>query len=86
MKSKAPCKTGTNLSQVDRVINYLAANPGVRTITPATAASRFGIVNIRSVMTKVRDRVANWESANWGVDSEVSPRGTRHYSLFRSAR
>lgn len=70
-------------SQVDRVISYLSEEPGKRTLTPKQAASRFGIVNIRSVMTKVRDRVSNWTSADWYVDSELSARGVRHYAIHR---
>lgn len=70
-------------TQVERVTEYLAAKPGTRYVTENIARTRFGIQNLRSVMTKVRTRVAQWTSAQWNIETLPSKTGTAKYVLTK---
>ena len=63
------------ISKKRKVINYLAAGRG---ITAAEARSRFGVKNLRAMMSDIRSLVERY--GNWEVETEQTRSGnTRYY-------
>jgi len=68
-------------SQVSRVLNFLSTKPGMNTITEASARSRYGVQNLRAVMTKIRSQTSKWRSGKWTVETGRTRAGTAKYTL-----
>lgn len=66
----------TVLSKKRRVINYLAAGRG---ITAAEARSRFGVKNLRAMMSDIRTLVERY--GNWEVETEETRNGSTRYFM-----
>ena len=64
------------LSKKRRVINYLSAGRG---ITAAEALSRFGVKNIRALMSDVRTLTEQY--GNWSVVTEETRTGATRYFM-----
>lgn len=67
------------LSKKRRVINYLAAGRG---ITAAEARSRFGVKNIRALMSDIRTLVERY--GNWEIETEETRSGGTRYFMRNS--
>lgn len=63
-------------SQTRRVLNYLTAGRG---LTSAEARSRFGVQNMRAVMTRVRQLTERY--GNWRVTTEETTTGSTRYMI-----
>ena len=59
-----------NLSKKRRVINYLTSGKG---LTSAEAASRFGVGNMRAMMSDIRSQFEKY--GNWEVVTEETSTG-----------
>ena len=68
--------TNNTQSQTRRVLNYLAAGRG---LTSAEARSRFGVQNMRAVMTRVRQLTERY--GNWRVTTEDTTTGSTRYMI-----
>ena len=66
----------TVVSKKRRVLNYLAAGRG---ITAAEARSRFGVKNIRAMMSDIRTLVERY--GNWEIDTEETRTGGTRYFM-----
>ncbi len=66
------------LSQKRRVLNYMATGRG---ITSAEAKSRFGVVNLRAVMTAIRHQVERY--GNYRITTEQTTTGRTRYFMKR---
>jgi hypothetical protein len=64
------------LSKKRKVINYLAAGRG---ITAAEARSRFGVKNIRAMMSDIRTLVERY--GNFEVETEETRNGNTRYFM-----
>ena len=64
------------VSKKRRVLNYLAAGRG---ITAAEARSRFGVKNLRAMMSDIRTLVERY--GNWEVDTEETRTGGTRYFM-----
>ena len=64
------------ISKKRRVINYLS---GGRGITAAEARSRFGVKNIRAMMSDIRTLVEQY--GNWQVETEETRTGGTRYFM-----
>jgi len=64
------------LSKKRRVINYLSAGRG---ITAAEARSRFGVKNLRAMMSDIRTLVERY--GNWEVETEETRNGGTRYFM-----
>lgn len=64
------------LSKKRKVINYLAAGRG---ITAAEARSRFGVKNLRAMMSDIRTLVERY--GNWEVETEETRSGNTRYFM-----
>jgi hypothetical protein len=64
------------ISKKRRVINYLA---GGRGITAAEARSRFGVKNLRAMMSDIRTLVERY--GNWEVETEETRTGGTRYFM-----
>jgi hypothetical protein len=64
------------ISKKRRVLNYLAAGRG---ITAAEARSRFGVKNIRAMMSDIRTLVERY--GNWEVETEETRSGGTRYFM-----
>jgi len=64
------------VSKKRRVLNYLAAGRG---ITAAEARSRFGVKNIRAMMSDIRTLVERY--GNWEIDTEETRSGGTRYFM-----
>lgn len=64
------------ISKKRRVINYLS---GGRGITAAEARSRFGVKNIRAMMSDIRTLVERY--GNWEVETEETRSGGTRYFM-----
>jgi hypothetical protein len=64
------------ISKKRRVINYLAAGRG---ITAAEARSRFGVKNLRAMMSDIRVLVERY--GNWEVETEETRSGSTRYFM-----
>jgi hypothetical protein len=69
----------TVVSKKRRVLNYLAAGRG---ITAAEARSRFGVKNIRAMMSDIRTLVERY--GNWEIDTEETRNGGTRYFMRNS--
>ena len=67
------------LSKKRRVINYLANGRG---ITAAEARSRFGVKNLRAMMSDIRTLVERY--GNWEVETEETRSGGTRYFMRNS--
>jgi len=63
-------------SQTRRVLNYLTSGRG---LTSAEARSRFGVQNMRAVMTRVRQLTERY--GNWRVTTEETTTGSTRYMI-----
>lgn len=63
-------------SQTRRVLNYLTSGRG---LTSAEARSRFGVQNMRAVMTRVRQLTERY--GNWRVTTEETTIGSTRYMI-----
>ena len=68
------------ISKKRRVINYLAAGRG---ITAAEARSRFGVKNLRAMMSDIRTLVERY--GNWRIVSHTNRDGETRYFMKRVA-
>jgi len=68
--------TNNTQSQTRRVLNYLAAGRG---LTSAEARARFGVQNMRAVMTRVRQLTERY--GNWRVTTEDTTTGSTRYMI-----
>lgn len=68
--------SNTVVSKKRRVLNYLAAGRG---ITAAEARSRFGVKNIRAMMSDIRTLVERY--GNWEIDTEETRNGGTRYFM-----
>ena len=66
----------SNTSQTRRVLNYLATGRG---LTAAEARSRFGVQNMRAVMTRIRQKTEKY--GNWRVTTEDTSTGNCRYFI-----
>ena len=66
----------TVLSKKRRVINYLSSGRG---ITAAEARSRFGVKNLRAMMSDIRTLVERY--GNWEVETEETRTGNTRYFM-----
>ncbi len=69
----------TVVSKKRRVLNYLAAGRG---ITAAEARSRFGVKNIRAMMSDIRTLVERY--GNWEIETEETRSGGTRYFMRNS--
>lgn len=67
------------ISKKRRVLNYLAAGRG---ITAAEARSRFGVKNIRAMMSDIRTLVERY--GNWEIETEETRGGGTRYFMRNS--
>lgn len=67
------------ISKKRRVLNYLAAGRG---ITAAEARSRFGVKNIRALMSDIRTLVERY--GNWEIETEETRSGGTRYFMRNS--
>lgn len=67
------------ISKKRRVLNYLAAGRG---ITAAEARSRFGVKNIRAMMSDIRTLVERY--GNWEIETEETRSGGTRYFMRNS--
>lgn len=67
------------VSKKRRVLNYLAAGRG---ITAAEARSRFGVKNIRAMMSDIRTLVERY--GNWEIETEETRSGGTRYFMRNS--
>tara|TARA_Y100001938_G_scaffold150239_1_gene240259 strand:- start:1178 stop:1447 length:270 start_codon:yes stop_codon:yes gene_type:complete len=65
-----------NLTKKRRVINYLTSGKG---LTSAEAASRFGVGNMRAMMSDLRSQFTKY--GNWEVVKEQTTTGKSRYFL-----
>jgi len=65
-----------NLTKKRRVINYLTSGKG---LTSAEAASRFGVGNMRAMMSVIRSEFTKY--GNWEVVNEQTTTGKTRYFL-----
>jgi|TARA_Y100000389_G_scaffold180547_1_gene195444 hypothetical protein len=63
-------------SQTRRVLNYLTSGRG---LTSAEARSRFGVQNMRAVMTRVRQLTERY--GNWRVTTSETTTGSTRYMI-----
>ena len=63
-------------SQTRRVLNYLTSGRG---LTSAEARSRFGVQNMRAVMTRVRQLTERY--GNWRVTTSETASGSTRYMI-----
>ena len=63
-------------SQTRRVLNYLTSGRG---LTSAEARSRFGVQNMRAVMTRVRQLTERY--GNWRVTTNETKTGSTRYMI-----
>jgi hypothetical protein len=71
--------SNTNVSKKRRVINYLSSGRG---ITAAEARSRFGVKNLRAMMSDIRTLVERY--GNWEVETEETRNGGTRYFMRNS--
>jgi hypothetical protein len=64
------------LTKKRRVLNYLSAGRG---ITAAEARSRFGVKNLRAMMSDIRTLVERY--GNWEVETEETRTGNTRYFM-----
>ena len=79
----ATCTTRTNSISVSnegtkkrRVLDYLASG---RTLTANEARSRFGVKNMRALMSDIREQTERY--GNWTVYTETSASGITRYGI-----
>ena len=65
-----------NISKTRQVINHLTAG---RTITAAQAESKFGVRNLRAMISQIREQVEAF--GNWQITSSQNSRGDTVYSM-----
>lgn len=65
-----------NISKTRQVINHLTAG---RTITAAQAQSKFGVRNLRAMISQIREQVEAF--GNWEVVTTQNNRGDTVYSM-----
>jgi hypothetical protein len=71
--------SNTVVSKKRRVLNYLAAGRG---ITAAEARSRFGVKNIRAMISDIRTLVERY--GNWEIETEETRNGGTRYFMRNS--
>jgi hypothetical protein len=65
-----------NISKTRQVINHLAAG---RPLTAAQAQSKYGVGNLRAMISTIRERVEAF--GNWEIVTSENSRGDTVYSM-----
>jgi len=65
-----------NISKTRQVINHLASG---RPLTAAQAQSKFGVGNLRAMISTIRERVEAF--GNWEIVTSENSRGDTVYSM-----
>jgi hypothetical protein len=68
--------TSPRISKTRQVINHLSSG---KTLTSAQAQSKFGVGNLRAMISAIRERVEAF--GNWEVITETNSRGETVYSM-----
>lgn len=66
-----------SLSKTRQVINFLASG---KTLSAAQANNKFGVKNLRAMISQVRDIVES--HGNWQIESNTNSRGETIYSMI----
>lgn len=76
MATATKTRSTRSLSKTRQVINYLASG---KTLTAAQADSKFGVKNLRAMISQVREIVES--HGNWAIESAANSRGDTVYIM-----
>jgi hypothetical protein len=77
MATATKTRSTRSLTKTRQVINYLASG---KTLSAAQADSKFGVKNLRAMISSIRERVE--AHGNWIVESNTNSRGETVYSMI----
>lgn len=76
MATATKTRSTRSLSKTRQVINHLSSG---KTITPAQAQSKYGVGNLRAMISTIRERVEAF--GNWEIVTESNSRGDTVYAM-----
>lgn len=76
MATATKTRSTRSLSKTRQVINYLSSG---KTLTASQAQSKFGVGNLRAMISAIRERVEAF--GNWEIITESNSRGDTVYSM-----
>lgn len=74
--TKNRSSTSTRTSKIRQVINHLSSG---KSITAAQAKSKYGVGNLRAMISTIRERVEAF--GNWEIVTESNSRGDTVYAM-----